>query len=46
MNGREFLLLGAGAMAFPNTACWGWESLNGGLQIPQLSKLYTFVQFR
>ncbi|ADQ47281.1 transposase [Caldicellulosiruptor kronotskyensis 2002] len=23
------LLLGAGAMAFPNTACWGWESFDG-----------------
>jgi IS605 OrfB family transposase len=34
-KGRKFLFLGTGAMAFPNTACWGWESLKGGLQIPQ-----------
>ncbi len=34
--------LKAGAMTFPKTACWGWESLKGGLQIPQPSKLVQF----
>jgi len=32
-------------MAFPNTACWGWESLKGGLQIPQPPILCNFAQF-
>lgn len=28
---REFLFLGTGAMVVPNTACWGWDNLKGGL---------------
>jgi len=44
-KGCEFLFLGTGTMAFPNTARWGWESLKGGLQIPQPPNCAKVTQF-